>query len=403
MKKYLFNLFLFSAPFLIFQTTFAFSYSEFFNKYAGNITGNLVGVNNLINSVNFGNIFKVSSTNNQNPGILKINNFGNSSLSETIDKYTEQSQDRIGLIYSRDSSSRGNGTLDKIAQMISGNDQTSDSSVNGQSNIQTETQKAEEKKKIFVSCADSLYGGNVMTEECKQFPSSDYQTYIEAKNNQLNSTSSQAPVSTSLGQVTPSPASSNGGGYGGNTVQSDSINSNRTPLTPKEQYDQRNLVEPAAPSNFDISKTNTDATAVFDGWITGWATLFAIKGGANEAGQKMNKTTAFGYNPYDPNTCIASLPYKTIDKFFGTTLDQCIKSRNTKCIGEIKKKVKDRAIEVIMLKNGKRGVFPLGDLGPAEWTGNAIDFTRCAGNIIGATGKDMVRFRPAPQGTSLTK
>ena len=48
-----------------------------------------------------------------------------------------------------------------------------------------------------------------------------------------------------------------------------------------------------------------------------------------------------------------------------------------------------------MIKNGKSAVFPLGDLGPAEWTGNALDLNGCAAKKLGATGKDQVRFRVA--------
>lgn len=388
MKRNFLKALLLLSPLLIVSFANAFSYSEFFNKYTGNIVQNFGGgqnsISNLLSSVKFGNIFRVNTSNSNDSGVLKINTYGNNTLSETIDKYA-QSEDKIGLIYSSDGIRKeGSGTFDKLSQLINGDSDLSDTDA---------------QKKLFTKCADSAYGGNIMSSECKQFPDSDYQKYFDSK----NSSNVPAAVSTSVGQITPTPSSQSGGGFGGNTLQSDSINNNRTPLTPQEQIAQRNLIEPSTPSNFDISKTNTNAEAKFDGWITGYATLFAINGGANEAGQRMNKTTAFGYNPYDPKTCIASLPYKTIDKFFGTTLDQCIKTKNTSCIGQIKKQVKDRAIEVVMLKNGKQGVFPLGDLGPAEWTGNAIDFTRCAGNILGATGKDLVRFRPAPQGTSITK
>jgi hypothetical protein len=108
----------------------------------------------------------------------------------------------------------------------------------------------------------------------------------------------------------------------------------------------------------------------------------------------MNQLTAFGYNPYHPKTCVVSLPYKTIDKFFSTTLNKCVKQSNVKCISNIKEKIKDELIEIVMMKNGKRATFPIGDFGPAEWTGNAIDLTPCTKKILGATGKDLVMFRP---------
>jgi hypothetical protein len=92
---------------------------------------------------------------------------------------------------------------------------------------------------------------------------------------------------------------------------------------------------------------------------------------------------------------LISLPYKTVDKFFGTNLNYCVRHGLLSCISDDKQKVKGKPIEVFMIKNGKSAVFPLGDLGPSEWTGNAADLNGCAARKLGASGKDQVRFRVA--------
>lgn len=254
------------------------------------------------------------------------------------------------------------------------------------------------KQDLFVGCADSLYLGLEMTPECKEFSTADYTKYLSLKKKQdENPYIEPEKISSSVGDllVSYNPYTSVNSDEQKDTINSTSINSDFTPIDIEKELEKRKIIEPEKPVEINlINRYNIFMPIKYGGWITGWGTLFAINGGKKEAGQIMNKYTAFGYNPYHPNTCITSLPYKTIDKFFGTNLNYCIKTGNVSCIVKIKNQIKDRAIEVIMIKNGKRAIFPLGDLGPAEWTGNAIDFTQCAKKSIGATGKDLVKFRP---------
>lgn len=253
---------------------------------------------------------------------------------------------------------------------------------------------------LFLGCANSLYLGYDMTAECKQFSTIDYRKYLEIKK-QLDSdpTFKSQSLVTQFGemQISQNVETNIKNTKIKDTTKSSIINPSRDIVKPEVVIEERKIIEPNLVVEFiPTIKNNVYARSEFYGWVTGWATLFATKGGKKEAGQIMNQFTAFGYNPYLVNTCITSLPYKTIDKFFGTNLDLCVKRKDVTCIIKIKNLVKDRAIEVIMLKNGKRAVFPLGDFGPAEWTGNAIDFTSCAKNVLGATGKDLVKFRPLP-------
>lgn len=253
------------------------------------------------------------------------------------------------------------------------------------------------KRDLFIGCADSLYLSFDMTAECQQFSSVDYLKYIEAKKTQeVEKSEDPISIDTEVGRVeirTNKYTSLNDPDLK-NTINSSSVNSNFEVKDSKTEIEERKIVEPTKPvlKTYNI-KWNTYAQPQFTGWITGWGTLFAINGGRMEAGQIMNNYTAFGYNPYSSNVCIVSLPYKTIDKFFGTNLDRCVKNKNLACIIQIKSQLKNRAIEVIMLKNGQKAILPLGEFGPAEWTGNALDFTSCARKTLGATGKDLVKFR----------
>jgi hypothetical protein len=160
-----------------------------------------------------------------------------------------------------------------------------------------------------------------------------------------------------------------------------------------EKTDEKKVGEKKVLNN--LLSSLTGVIVKYSGWVQGWATVFATLGGRPEAGFKMYKTTAFGFNPYKADTCLVSLPYKTVDKFFGTNLNYCVRNKLLPCIFSDKNKVKGKPIEVFMVKNGKSIILPLGDLGPAEWTGNAADLNGCAAKKLGATGKDQVRFRVA--------
>lgn len=263
-------------------------------------------------------------------------------------------------------------------------------------NFDTDSENIKCKTDLFVGCGDSLYLGYEMAPECSQFSTENYLKFIEIKKYQEDAKIDSTDIlKTDMGEIHIIENEFSKLSDSKNTINSSSINSDLEVKSKEVQIEERKIIEPIKPitTNYVI-KWNKNAYSNFSGWVTGWGTLFAINGGKKEAGQVMNNYTAFGYNPYVASTCIVSLPYKTIDKFFGTTLNTCVKTKNTACVLKIKSQIKDRAIEVVMIKNGKRAVFPLGDFGPAEWTGNAVDFTACARNVLGATGKDLVKFRP---------
>lgn len=271
------------------------------------------------------------------------------------------------------------------------------STVNETCDYENINEKDDCKRDLFVGCADSLYLGLEMTEECQQFSTKDYLKFIEIKKNQEDEKIKTSGIlQTDLGEIHIIENEYNSKSETGlkNSINSGSINTDKQIKNKEELLVERSIIEPLNEEVVSKINWNKKAYSAFYGWVTGWGTLFAVNGGKKEAGQIMNKYTAFGYNPYLKSTCIVSLPYKTIDKFFGTSLDYCVKTKNTNCVIKIKNLIKNRAIEVVMIKNGKRAVFPLGDFGPAEWTGNAIDFTSCARNVLGATGKDLIKFRP---------
>lgn len=258
------------------------------------------------------------------------------------------------------------------------------------------------KKDLFVGCAESLYLGFDMAYECKQFSTEDYLNFIKIKKKQIDEKIDESEtLKTNFGEIkiinTEESRKTLAKEKTEETINSSSINNNLIVRDKKKEIEEKKIIQAAKPVQ-KIFKIfwNTKMPVYYSGWVTGWGTLFAINGGAKESGQEMNDYTAFGYNPYNSSVCIVSLPYKTVDKFFGTNLNYCIQTKNVACVLRIKSQLKNRAIEVVMIKNGKRVILPLGDFGPAEWTGNAIDFTSCARKTLGATGKDLVKFRPLP-------
>lgn len=298
-------------------------------------------------------------------------------------------------------------------------------------------EKDECKKSLFVGCAEALYLKFAIVNECVQFEKEDYVNYIKAKRelmkNLEDGKEGEVSLDTKVGVVVPSAFTLSREELK-NTIDSSVLNndfsksdftqvSNESEvLTFKEiekelkQDEEERLREEFATKKLEqelikkgeedkklanrkvLNSLLTSLTGVivhYGGWVQGWATVFAVNGGRPEAGFKMYKTTAFGYNPYKHNNCLISLPYKTVDKFFGTNLNYCVRNGLLSCINADKQKVKGKPIEVVMIKNGKRGVYPLGDLGPAEWTGNALDLNGCAARELGASGKDQVRFRVA--------
>lgn len=258
------------------------------------------------------------------------------------------------------------------------------------------------KKDLFVGCAESLYLGFDMASECKQFSTEDYLNFINIKKKQIDEKINESEIlQTKLGEIKIINSEDSQKNVikteKDETINSSSINDDLSIKSKKIEVEEKKIVQSVKPIQ-KIFKIfwNTKMPVYYSGWVTGWGTLFATNGGEKESGQEMNDYTAFGYNPYNSSVCIVSLPYKTVDKFFGTNLNSCIKNKDISCILRIKTQLKNRAIEVVMIKNGKRTILPLGDFGPAEWTGNAIDFTSCARKTLGATGKDLVKFRPLP-------
>jgi len=290
------------------------------------------------------------------------------------------------------------------------------------------------KKSLFVGCAEALYLKFAIVNECVQFEKSDYVNYIKAKKQLIQNLergkTGEIKIQTGVGELTPSAFALSRAELE-ETIDSSVLNndfskvdltavSNESEkITFKEvevelqkellkqrqlEAEEKKLAETKLVEDSGVGEKKvlnsllsslTGVIVKYTGWVQGWATIFATNGGRNEAGFKMYKTTAFGFNPYKSDTCLISLPYKTVDKFFGTNLNYCVRNKILSCIFADKSKVKGKPIEVTMIKNGKTAVFPLGDLGPAEWTGNALDLNGCAAKKLGATGKDQVRFRVA--------
>lgn len=268
------------------------------------------------------------------------------------------------------------------------------------------------KKSLFIGCSEAMFLKFALVNECRQFSKDDYVNYLKAKKLALQNSGrlyyKPKPIQTEVGEVTPSEFTLSLADLK-DTIDSSVLNND---FTKNEDANIVNDSEAINPN--DINKLEQDDSAgtskkelasllgsltgvivKYSGWVQGWATIFAVNNGRPEAGFKMYKTTAFGYNPYKKDFCLVSLPYKTVDKFFGTSLDYCVKTKNVKCIQSEKAKVKGSPIEVLMIKNGLKDKFILGDLGPSEWTGNAIDLNGCVARKLKATGKDQVRFRVA--------
>lgn len=270
-------------------------------------------------------------------------------------------------------------------------------------------EKEECKKSLFIGCSEALFLKFALVNECTQFVKEDYVNYLKAKKYILQNIGrtyyKPKSISTEVGEIIPSEFTLSKEELK-DTIDSSVLNNDFSKnneaddakVVNDSQVIQEKEIETLQEDKKVLSSLIGSLTGVianYTGWVQGWATIFAVNGGRHEAGFKMYKTTAFGYNPYNKNTCLISLPYKTVDKFFGTNLNFCVKSKNVSCVLNDKEKVKGRLIEVIMIKNGKKELLPLGDLGPAEWTGNALDMNGCAARKLGGSGKDQVRFRVA--------
>jgi hypothetical protein len=304
--------------------------------------------------------------------------------------------------------------LDKLmSDLVIKNNSTSTAEDTCQGNNLLE--KEECKKSLFIGCAEALYLKFAIVNECVQFEKEDYVNYIKAKRqvvrNLDRSSSAEVFIQTALGEISPSAFTLSREELK-DTIDSSIINNDFSKVDFSDLANQSEKVsykdiEKEIESEQTVSPSQekkvlnsllsslTGVIVKYSGWVQGWATMFAINGGRAEAGFKMYKTTAFGFNPYRTDTCLISLPYKTVDKFFGTNLNYCVRHGLLSCISDDKQKVKGKPIEVFMIKNGKSAVFPLGDLGPSEWTGNAADLNGCAARKLGASGKDQVRFRVA--------
>lgn len=257
------------------------------------------------------------------------------------------------------------------------------------------------KQNVFQACAESLYAKTSLQPECSSFPVSDYEKYLSAKNNMIaNPGIIPQPINTSVGPVTPSTYIPD---YSSPTVSpslytpSQQSSSNPGIISGESQAQQIPW------SGGEVkAEGNLNATPITDGWIkNAWGTEYC------NGSDPCNSKTALGYSP---QSCIVSLPYKVIDTFFGTKTYDCIsqfcsnahqkgeRCRNGlgQCLAPYYKQVSGRLIEVVNIQNGNRQIFPLGDVGPAGWTGNMIDFTNCSKAKINMRGKMKFDFRPVP-------
>lgn len=133
----------------------------------------------------------------------------------------------------------------------------------------------------------------------------------------------------------------------------------------------------AGPESPAQKKTPTTA-ALPSGFRRGQSTIFGhmLDGSPDK---EDNGVGAFGANTRDPNLQGASLPFATLDEYFGS-------HRNARDIGNA------RVIAYNPVTNQFSEPLPIVDKGPAKWTGNALDLTGAAGRSIGATGKDELLY-----------
>lgn len=131
-------------------------------------------------------------------------------------------------------------------------------------------------------------------------------------------------------------------------------------------------------NNSDRSSTSSAANVPP---ITGPTTVFGLDVDGNIDTQD-NGVGAWGADTRDPSLMGVSLPFKTLERWYGKDYNEFIKNNKP-------------MIEVTNPKTGKTILAPIVDAGPAEWTGHELDLTFAAARELGSTGKDTMTFRPA--------
>jgi hypothetical protein len=130
---------------------------------------------------------------------------------------------------------------------------------------------------------------------------------------------------------------------------------------------------PVAPQPMPVT-ANSAGTVV-----TGRQTVFGRNyDGSPDAGDSANSgffknpLTGGQYDSHDPNQAFASLPFSVFRAAIGNPYDD-----------KIKNAVSNGAFKVAATVGGKTVTLPIGDLGPAAWTGNALDLSGGAAHQMG--------------------
>jgi hypothetical protein len=158
-------------------------------------------------------------------------------------------------------------------------------------------------------------------------------------------------------------------------------------------------------TNIEYKQNETTLKNIFEdkkGEKSGWATWFGH--GPNGEYDKLAGTSQYGgwtggcalgnknpgcYQARNKNTCIVSIPKSTMQEFYGI-------SGSKESIRNLLDSKPN--IEVRNTANNKCTVAHLGDVGPGEKTGKAIDLTGCVMKSLGGSGMIHAHFRPLAEG-----
>lgn len=123
--------------------------------------------------------------------------------------------------------------------------------------------------------------------------------------------------------------------------------------------------------------------------VTGRQTVFGTNyDGSPDAGDQANSgffnnpKTGTPYNSHDTNQAFASLPFSVYRAAIGNPYDD-----------KLKQAVSNGAYHVRATVGGKTQDFPIGDLGPAAWTGNALDLSGGAARQMGLTDNGKASYQ----------
>lgn len=95
-----------------------------------------------------------------------------------------------------------------------------------------------------------------------------------------------------------------------------------------------------------------------------------------------NPSTNSPYNSHDPQQAFASLPFSVYRSAIGDPYDQ-----------KLRQAVSNGAFHVKVTANGVTKDLPIGDLGPAAWTGNALDLSGGAALSMGLKDNTMASYQ----------